>query len=141
MPVEQIGQVAGNPEIRFEEALAPKWAQMGHMESVVARGYSLVKQLTSQEEYQLVLTKYIPQQLVEKYRRAAMKKVLQKKLEDDTWYAEIEIPGFEGVWASEETLRDCLNVLDEVLLDWLLLKIESEDKDIPVVEHIDLNAL
>jgi hypothetical protein len=45
------------------------------------------------------------------------------------------------VWANEETQRDCLNVLDEVLVDWLLLKIQDEDRDIPVLENIDLNVL
>jgi predicted RNase H-like HicB family nuclease len=88
---------------------------------------------------QLVLTKHIPWQLVERYRRASMRRAKHRQLEDGSWYA--EIPGFEGVWASEETLQDCLNVLDEVLLDWLLLKIEHEDRDIPVVEGIDLNVL
>ena len=53
----------------------------------------------------------------------------------------LEIPDFEGVWASGEDMRECLNELDEVLLDWLLLKIEDEDKDIPLIDGIDLNVL
>lgn len=83
--------------------------------------------------------KHIPRGLVRKYTRAAMKRASPRKLEDGTWYA--DIPGFEGVWANEKTLQDCLNVLDEVLLDWILLKIDHEDRDLPVVEGIDLNVL
>lgn len=140
MPIIIERQLRENPYVRFKEAEAAKWGEVRPVNDVIARpGYNLVRQEASQDSMQLVLTKHIPQQFVEKYRRAVMKRVEQRRLEDGTWYA--DIPGFEGVWANEETLQDCLNVLDEVLLDWLLLKIENEDRDIPVIEGIDLNFL
>ena len=139
MPILIQGQVRDNPKIESEEVKA-NWGKVYDWKNIVAKaGYGIMHQEASQVSWDLVLTKHIPGQLLEKYRRAAMKKTSVRQLEDETWYG--AIPGFEGVWANEEALRDCLNVLDEVLLDWLLLKIECEDKDIPVVEGIDLNVL
>jgi len=105
----------------------------------VGEGYTLVVRMLSQDSSELVVTKPIPYQSMERYCRAAMKKAEYRKFEDETYYA--EIPLFKGVWAREETLQDCLNVLNEVLVDWLLLKIHTEDHDIPVLEGIDLNSL
>ena len=31
--------------------------------------------------------------------------------------------------------------MEEVVLDWTILKIQHKDKDLPVLEEIDLNAL
>ncbi|MDO8633207.1 MAG: type II toxin-antitoxin system HicB family antitoxin [Candidatus Wildermuthbacteria bacterium] len=39
-----------------------------------------------------------------------------------------EIPGLQGVWANAKNLEDCRKELQEVLEDWLLLKIQSRDK-------------
>ncbi len=36
--------------------------------------------------------------MITEYVKAALKKATYKKLEDETWYA--EIVGFEGVWAN-----------------------------------------
>jgi len=38
-----------------------------------------------------------------------------------------EIPGLKGVWASAKNLEDCRKELQEVLEDWLLLKIRTRD--------------
>lgn len=106
---------------------------------VLKAGYTIVQQVTSKESNRLVLSKHVPEQLFERYLRAVEKKVAARQLPDGTWFAEIE--GFSGVWANNEALPDCLTVLRDVLIDWLLLKIEHEDRDIPVVEGIDLNIL
>jgi predicted RNase H-like HicB family nuclease len=76
-------------------------------------------------------------QLVEKFLVAAMKKALHSQLEDGTWWA--EIPGFKGVWANAGSLKGCLEELKEVLHEWLLLKREHQDRDIPIIEEINLN--
>ena len=55
------------------------------------------------------------------------------------WFA--AIPDFEGVWASEPTGEETLGVLEETVLDWTILKIQHKDKDLPVLEEIDLNVL
>lgn len=131
-----------NPQVVSKEAEAAKLDQVkGADSSVGVHGYSLVQQIASQDSYGLILTKQIPTQLMARYRRLASQRASVQKLDDGTWYAWIDSPGFEGVWSNEDNLMDCLNVLDEVLLDWLLLKIKDEDRDIPVLGNIDLNML
>ncbi len=39
-----------------------------------------------------------------------------------------KIPRLKGVWASGKTLDECRSELQEVLEDWLVLKIKGEDK-------------
>lgn len=39
-----------------------------------------------------------------------------------------EIPGLRGVWASAKNLEDCRKELQEVLEDWLLLKVRNREK-------------
>lgn len=50
-----------------------------------------------------------------------------------------EIPDCPAVWANEETLEKCRDVLREVLEEWLILKLRDGDQ-IPSIERIDLNA-
>jgi predicted RNase H-like HicB family nuclease len=66
------------------------------------------------------------------YIRAALKKANYKKLEDDSWFA--EIPGFQGVWANGESVEECRHELCEVIEEWLMLKIRDNDP-IPVVDE------
>ena len=49
-----------------------------------------------------------------------------KILEDGTYFG--EIPGLQGVWASEKTLEKCRETLREVLEEWLILKLQDGDK-------------
>lgn len=80
----------------------------------------------------------IPYDLIDKYIYNAMRHATVKKLEDGTWYA--EIPGLPGVWAdAEDSQETALKILSEVLEDWLIIKIENNDGDIPVMEDINLN--
>ena len=53
------------------------------------------------------------------YIQTAMQQAQYKILEDGSYFG--EIPDFQGVWASEQTLEDCRRVLQEVLEEWLLL--------------------
>lgn len=64
----------------------------------------------------LVLTRYI---------REAMKRARFKPLDDGTCFG--EIPGLAGVWANEATEKACREVLQEVLEEWLILKIRDND--------------
>ncbi len=84
-------------------------------------------------------TKHLPEQLIDRYIREAEKLVALKTLEDGSWFA--EIPGFDGVWASDEELTKCVAQLRDVLLDWLIIKIEQNDRDIPVLADIRLNVI
>lgn len=59
-----------------------------------------------------MLTRFIEKQL---------KRARYKLLKDGTYFA--EIPGFRGVWADGRNLEQCRNELQEVLEDWVFLKV------------------
>ena len=69
------------------------------------------------------------------YIQAAMHLAKYEKTSDGVYYG--EIPGFDGVWASEDTLEDCREELRETLEDWLVLGLRM-GHDLPVVAEIDL---
>ena len=70
------------------------------------------------------------------YIRAAMHHARYEILPDDnTFYG--EIPGFNGVYANEDTLEDCREVLEEVLEEWILLRV-SKHLPLPQVDGIEL---
>ena len=54
-----------------------------------------------------------------------LKEAQYKILKDRTYFG--EIPSLKGVWASAKNLEDCRKELQEVLEDWLLLKIKTGD--------------
>jgi len=61
--------------------------------------------------------------MLTEYIGAALKKARYKKLDDDSWFA--EIPDFEGVWANAGTVEECRSELREVLEEWMVLKIRD----------------
>jgi len=71
------------------------------------------------------------------YVRKAMQAATYEILEDGTFYG--EIPLCPGVWATAETLEECRNTLQEVLEEWLILKLQDGDP-IPVIMGIDLRV-
>ncbi|MBI2789519.1 MAG: type II toxin-antitoxin system HicB family antitoxin [Elusimicrobia bacterium] len=64
------------------------------------------------------------------YIDAALASARFKTLEDRTCFG--EIPGFTGVWASAKTAKKCRVTLREVLEDWIVLKLRS-DEALPAV--------
>lgn len=60
------------------------------------------------------------------YIQTALRQAKYKILEDKTYYG--EVPGFKGVWSNEKGLEDCREVLQEVLEEWVLLKVRQGDK-------------
>lgn len=80
----------------------------------------------------------LPMQLIEKYAEAAVRHAILKR-HPDGWVA--TVLGFQGVWAKERSEEQALEVLKEVIKDWTLLKIQHKDRDLPVIEEIDLNVL
>ena len=54
---------------------------------------------------------------------------------DDSYYG--EIADFKGVYTNTDTLAECRNLLEEVLKEWLLLRI-SRNLAVPVVNGLDL---
>jgi predicted RNase H-like HicB family nuclease len=69
--------------------------------------------------------------------KAAMKKARYEILEDGQFYGEIEI--CPGVWANDDTLEGCRETLQEVLEEWLILKLRDRDP-LPVIAGVDLLA-
>jgi predicted RNase H-like HicB family nuclease len=73
--------------------------------------------------------------MLTEYIHAALRKANYKKLEDDSWFA--EIPGFQGVWANGNNVEECRDELREVIEEWLMLKIRDKDP-IPVVDQLEI---
>jgi predicted RNase H-like HicB family nuclease len=63
--------------------------------------------------------------MVTRYIHEAMKRAQFRSLEDGSYFG--EIPGLPGVWANEPTPKQCRQVLQEVLEEWLVLKIRDGD--------------
>lgn len=81
----------------------------------------------------------LPDQLINAYVRAAIRRALTEPMEDGRWFA--QIPLLPGVWAEGTTEEEALSELQSVALEWTLLKIEDRDRDFPVLESFDLNWL
>jgi predicted RNase H-like HicB family nuclease len=70
------------------------------------------------------------------YIRAARRRAHYEILEDEgTFYG--EIPGFDGVWASSDTIEGCREELEEVLEGWIVLSL-SRNLPLPTVDGISL---
>lgn len=76
--------------------------------------------------------------LLSGFVNAAMREAKYKILEDGSIFG--EIPSCNGVWANESTLEECREVLQEVLEEWLMLKIRDRDP-LPLIAGINLNQL
>jgi predicted RNase H-like HicB family nuclease len=74
--------------------------------------------------------------MLTRYIREAMKRARFKTLEDGTCFG--EVPGLAGVWANESTVTTCRDVLQEVLEEWLILKIRDNDP-IPRLGRVGLS--
>jgi predicted RNase H-like HicB family nuclease len=74
--------------------------------------------------------------MLTRYIRAAMHRATYEILPDDgSFYG--EIPGFDGVYANTKTLETCREELEEVLEEWMLLRV-SKHLPLPVVDGIEL---
>jgi predicted RNase H-like HicB family nuclease len=71
------------------------------------------------------------------YIQKALEKAQYKVLDDGTWFA--EVPDFEGVWANAATVEECRRELQEVLEEWLVLKIRDRDP-IPKIEGVEIRV-
>lgn len=81
----------------------------------------------------------LPMQLVERYALLATQRATTEKLDDGSWYA--EVANLPGVWAQGASEKETLAELKSVVRDWALLKIVDQDKDLPIIDEIDLNVL
>lgn len=63
--------------------------------------------------------------MLSEYLEKQLKKSKFKRLKDGSYFG--SIPGFPGVWANKETLNTCKKELQEVLEEWLFLKVRSKE--------------
>jgi len=73
--------------------------------------------------------------MLTEYIAEAMAQATYKILEDGSYFG--EIPNFPGVWSNEASLEECRKVLQEVLEEWLLLKLR-DNEDVPPLGEISL---
>ena len=74
--------------------------------------------------------------MLTEYMRAALRKAQYEILPDDgTFYG--KIPGFDGVYANADTLEGCRDMLEEVLEEWILLRV-FKHLPLPAVDGLDL---
>ncbi len=72
------------------------------------------------------------------YIKAAMRKAHYELLPDDgSFYGEIE--GFQGVWSNADSLEACRDDLEEVLEEWILLRV-SRQLALPVIDGHELTV-
>ena len=76
--------------------------------------------------------------ILSEYVRAAMGDAVFKRLENSTFFG--EVPDCTGVWANEDSIDDCRRVLQEVLEEWIVLKLRDHDA-LPLFSGIDLNKV
>lgn len=67
------------------------------------------------------------------YIAKALEHAIFEGLEEGQWYG--EIPCCPGVWATGDSPGVCRKELQEVLEEWLLLKLRDNDSDLPVLRE------
>jgi len=77
--------------------------------------------------------------MLSEYIAKKLKTAKYKLLKDGSYFG--EIPGLRGVWANAKNLEDCRKELQEVLEDWLLLKIRFGEKISGFEIHFDRRQL
>jgi len=71
------------------------------------------------------------------FTKAAMRRASLEELEPGVWYAEVaDLP---GVWAEGADMLECLRNLQDVIAEWVVLKVGDSDTDFPVLDGVDLN--
>ena len=70
------------------------------------------------------------------YISAAMARARYRIIGDGTYFG--EIPGLRGVWANAKALEACRAELQEVLEDWLVVKLRDGDQ-VPRIGRVQLS--
>jgi len=73
--------------------------------------------------------------MITSYLKAALRHARYEKIEDKSYIGTIK--GFRGVIANDNSLEDCRDHLEEVLEEWLMLRI-SRHLPIPEVDGLRL---
>ena len=86
-----------------------------------------------------VSTKSVRSQRLLPFIDLAMLDAQPVEFESGQWYADLE--RFPGVWGDGETPEECLEVLADVLHEWIVVKVVLGDNDIPVLNDLDPRTL
>ena len=74
--------------------------------------------------------------MLTEYIRAAIQKATFKTYSDGTIYG--ELPGLQGVWANAETREACEKELQEVLEDWIAIRL-WEHLSLPTIDGLQIS--
>ena len=99
--------------------------------------YTLVATATDVQGEPVEIIKAIPGDDFDSYVAEAMLSASIERLEKGSWFAEIAL--MPGVWGEGDSKAAASADLAGALEEWLFLKIVDEDRDLPVLAHIDLN--
>jgi predicted RNase H-like HicB family nuclease len=77
--------------------------------------------------------------MLSEYIAKTLKRARYKLLKDGSYFG--EIPGLKGIWANAKSLENCRRELQEVLEDWLLLKVRARERVPGFVIKIDRREL
>jgi len=83
--------------------------------------------------------KPFPYFTVRRYAHLAAKQAVIEETEVGTFFGRID--GFSGVWAEGESAETVIAELADVVYGWAVLKIEDQDRDLPIVADINLNVI
>jgi predicted RNase H-like HicB family nuclease len=76
--------------------------------------------------------------MITEYIQAAMRQARYRILEDGSYFG--EIPGFQGVWANDDSLELCREELRSVLEGWILLGLRT-GHSFPTVDGLRLEVV
>ncbi len=81
----------------------------------------------------------LPVELIKRYAKLAARRADTEQVDDGTWFASVR--GFEGVWAQGDTEEEARAAVESVVIDWTCFKIVDKDRDLPILDTIDLNVI
>ena len=64
--------------------------------------------------------------MLTQYLGKKLQQAKYKLLKDGSYFG--EIPGLSGIWANAKNLEDCRKELQEVLEDWIILKVRDRQR-------------
>ena len=111
------------------------WIEM--VKKRYGRDFTVLPKIPAPEKGKLIRGALRP--ALEVYASNAVKHATVENLEDGTYYAEVS--DLSGVWSNAGSKEDALQELKETIIEWLEMKVEDEDDDIPVLNNLNLGAL
>lgn len=90
-------------------------------------------------DYELKREEIMPTQLIERYVDLALNRSLTEIMNNGEYF--VTVPLLKGVWATGNSVESAESDLRATIFEWLELKIEGHDRDIPEIESINLNWL